>query len=362
MKKIWINTRNLSLVKASWVREYSLNLIYNILKNDNNNYYILFSNNEFDDWFIKWFNNYKKIVIKSNKILFDFYYIWKLSKIYKIDLLLSLQTTLWYIPKNIKSISVVHDLWYNYNYYKFVENLYWKINFYISFKIATYIITVSEFTKKEIIKFYNINDKNIKSVYHWRNNTFKTIDSKSFIKEYLLKDRYILCIGSYFKRKNIARLIKAFNNIKNNYIDIELVIVTNNIIKTNENFDLNELNLEWIKFIEKPSREKLVSLYNNSIFTILPSYYEWFWFPLIEAQSCWSLVLNADNSSFHEISNWTTIEFNPFDINDISSKMKIVLDFDEKKYCDYIKNWFKNVEKYNWNDSSLEYIRIINSL
>lgn len=354
-KIIWINARSFSLWYGFWVSEYVKNLFINILKKDRENIYIFFSNEDFESDFLEVYPNFKKVIYKSNKIFFDLYIFWYLLQKYKVEIWFSPQTTVWYINRKIKVISIVHDLWYLYNYYWFFDNIYWKINFFFSFKRATKIISISDFTKSEIIKFYKIKPEKISTIYHWKNEIFFNYVSNK------TKWDYILSIWSYFKRKNITFLIESFKLLENDYPNLKLYIITNNINLTKKVFKINNIPNN-VFFLDWVNRKELSTLYHNSLFTVLPSIYEWFWFPLIESQMSKTLVLCSDNTSYKEIWWNSVFTFNPFNNNDLLEKMKFLLTIDNKKRENYIKLWIDNIQKYNWELSANEYINLFNNI
>ncbi len=166
-----------------------------------------------------------------------------------------------------------------------------------SIKKATHIFTISKSTKKDIIKAYQVSDNKISVIYPGTqalkvNPTQKT-----------LKDEYLLYLGTLQPRKNLKELIKAFNSISPDYPKLKLVIIGKKGWLYQPLFDLVEkLNLsDKVKFLGFLPNKKLGAWIKRAKILILPSLYEGFGIPVVQAMKLGTLVLVSRNSSLREI-------------------------------------------------------------
>jgi glycosyltransferase involved in cell wall biosynthesis len=241
--------------------------------------------------------------------------------------------TPWFVPKKIKLVTVVHDISFNFfpQFIKFSDLFFLKILIPISLKRADRIVSVSEFTRKEIIDFYKINPKKVVCVYNAIGEEFlsNNVSSKQLMEvknKYKLPERFILYMGTLQPRKNIPQLIEAFAQIKNALSDIELVICGN---KQAGNYDWMidrmiaqkklEKNVIFPGFIEDEDKKNVFGA--ASVFAF-PSLYEGFGIPPLEAMSQNVPVICSDIPSLKEIIQNSALYFDTASLNDFSQKLQ----------------------------------------
>lgn len=235
--------------------------------------------------------------------------------------------------------------------------LFYKILIPFILKSSKKILTVSNFSKKEILDVYKfLNSNDIEIVYNAVNENFKKKETNKF------NDKYILALSSLNPRKNLLNLIKAFLNLKKeiNDKDLKLFLVGN----VSKNFNSNEIikyikeNKDSIYFIENLNDEEIIELYSNAIFFVYPSLYEGFGIPPLEAQACETPVIASNVSSLPEVLEKSVLYCNPFSVEDIKNKMKELLNNKELQYK-LKKEGIKNVKRFNWKTSTEKVKNII---
>ena len=249
------------------------------------------------------------------------------------------------LPKTTKKVITIHDL----NFFA-IPQFYSKKNRLKemqvdSIKRCDFIITVSDNTKKDLIRFFNIPETKIKVIYH--GITMPNIEYKVF--PYKLDKPYILFVGSRYVYKNFVNTVRAFAKINHNH-DFYLVCTGTPFSK--EEFTLlNELNIQdSVKQIRADDR-LLNSLYAGAEVFIYPSYYEGFGIPLLEAMCNNCPILCSDSSCFPEIAEDAAIYFNPYSVNDIVEKMQFILNNEtEKKKI--VENGNNRMNFFSWEKSS----------
>jgi glycosyltransferase involved in cell wall biosynthesis len=249
----------------------------------------------------------------------------KLEK--KVDLFFYPHINLpFYIPKN--TVVTVHDL---IPFTKFwdrniLKGKYYKFIFERAIKQCKGIITISEATKNDIIKFDKTVEPKVKVIYEFVDDKFiKSDKTGSPENKALIKGGYILFIGNRKKHKNLERLIFAYNKI-NDTLKYKLVIAgskdKNNELKDDIDLLIQKLGLknEIIELIS-PDDETVINLYKNAQLLVFPSLYEGFGLPPLEAMACGCPAAVSDLPVLKEVCGDAAIYFNPESEEDIAAKI-----------------------------------------
>lgn len=197
-----------------------------------------------------------------------------------------------------------------------------------SVKRAKAVFTISEFSRNAIIEAYNIPKSRIFVTYP--GFRMATTEKKySVQKVYALNKPYILSVGTLQPRKNFSRLIEAFSQIKqlSEYKDYELVIVGKKgwlyegILNAPK-----QCNVESsVKFLDFVPDEHLPELYKQSACFVLPSLYEGFGLPVLEAMAYGIPIVVSNVSSLPEIAGDAGVMVNPEDTEHIAKGIKKAL-------------------------------------
>ncbi|PIR79686.1 MAG: hypothetical protein COU25_03965 [Candidatus Levybacteria bacterium CG10_big_fil_rev_8_21_14_0_10_35_13] len=313
------------------VGRYTRNLVLNLLQIDKKNNYILFAKPE-DKIDIK--IQISKLKIKNSKfkiIIADIKF-HSLAEQTKFPPLLNSYTLdLMHFPyfsvpifyrKNY--IVTVHDLIKN----KFVtgksstlpfpvyitKQLAYKLVLKNALKKSKKIIVPSLAVKNDILKTYKkINPQKIEVTYEGGLEERLRVQNLKF--KVPIKEKYFLRVGNYFPHKNVKTLLTAFKlfigNSKNKNIKLVLIGKKDFFFKEMEK-NVNKLKIsENIIFMENKTDNGLISLYSNSIATIVPSYIEGFSLTAVEAMSLGSPLILSDIDVHREICGNLAFYFNP---------------------------------------------------
>lgn len=231
-------------------------------------------------------------------------------------------------PRRMKTGAVVHDL----AVHKFPQQFTWKdwaLLHIFSAQVAREadeIIAVSQATKDDIQKFYG-RAENVSVVHHG-------LDHEKFKpQEYsdrIVSEKYILYVGQIQPRKNLARLIEAFEALQLN--DLNLVIaggygwLQKPILKRIESSPAKEK----IKLLGRVADEKLPQLYSQAEVFVLPSLYEGFGMPVLEAMACGTPVVTSNVSSLPEVAGNAAVLVDPNSAENISQGIKKAIADKEK--------------------------------
>lgn len=352
----------------SGIERYALNISLNLIKQDNTNRYVLLFKNEIHDDFKEYIDNKNievRVIKGKNKLFFNqVKLLFELMEI-KADkyLFLAFPSPIFFRRKGI--FNTIHDL--TAFYYPETMNkksmYYFKYSIINAIKVSERIITVSETSKRDIIKeFGNINISVIKNGISKVFTTFMYDENKNkYIKEkYNLPDSYIMSLGTLEPRKNLKILIEAYVEIKKkNIIKEKLVLVGRKGWKFDKLF--KNLNIDDIKddivFTGFVDDEDLPYIYKNTELFVFPSIYEGFGIPVIEAMYMESKVIVSDIDVMDEVCGESVIKFKN---QNIQSLLKNIISVIQNK--DQYKSYDINkaiAESYNWTNESKKLIGII---
>lgn len=226
-----------------------------------------------------------------------------------------------------------------------------------SIKRAKKIITISESSKSDIIEAYRLASGKVSVVYPGINQIDKTIDMDKLREKYGLSEKYILFVGTIQPRKNISRLIEAFSKIKE---DTQLVIIGKKgwqfeeILESPRKFGIEDK----VKFFHDVSSEDLPTFYKNAQVFILPSLYEGFGLPVVEAMYYGCPVITSNVSSLPEAGGDAALYVDPENVSDIAEKMEKVLGSDSLRK-EMIEKGKEHVKKFSWEKAASQTLNVL---
>jgi glycosyltransferase involved in cell wall biosynthesis len=260
-------------------------------------------------------------------------------------------------------IITVHDIAYVRfpNLLNKSRRIYKKNILKMSIKKADIIVADSYSTKRDIIEFFNVEEKKIKVVYLGVEYRFRPISN---VEEYRLRNnlpsKMILNVGTLEPRKNIVALIRAFKKLKGRGLkDYKLVIAGDKgwlykqIFKEIESNDLQK----EVLFLGIVEDEDLPMLYNCADIFVYPSLYEGFGLPPLEAMACGIPVITSNTSSLPEVVGNAGIMVDPDDVNSLCEAMYNVLK-DKELWHQMSKKGLERAKLFPWEDTAKKVLEI----
>ncbi len=269
------------------------------------------------------------------------------------------------LKKTVKTVITVHDFTPIVFKNEFPSGLKGGVKWQIQKKIlknSDFIITDSESSKKDIVKIANYEDSKIRVVYLAAGKHYKPVSvekKNQVIKKFNLPQKFALYVGDVTSNKNLPRLMEAIN--LTNY---PLVIVGqafknknydknspwNKDLKNSQELAAKNKNIISLGFVEN---EDLVGIYNSAVVLCMPSLYEGFGLPILEAMQSGCPVITSKSGSLPEVAGNAAYYVDPLSVDSIREGIENIFEDNELR-GKFIKLGFENAKKFNWEKTAME--------
>ena len=361
--RIAVNTRLLLKNKLEGIGWFTYENLIRITRNHpEHEFYFLFDR-KYDERFI-FSDNITPVVIGPQARHPVLHYLWfeksvpKALKKIKPDLFIS-PDAYCSLSTDIKTLLVIHDL----NFEHYPENMPWLVRKYYKHytplfaRKADRIATVSNYSKQDIIKQYDINPDKIDVVFNGANENFSPVNEevKASVKLKYAEDQdYFLFIGALNPRKNLVNLFKAFDIYKNeSYSKTKLLVVGEKMWWTGEiktTFD-NMIFGNDVLFTGRLQVKELRKVVGSAIALTYVSYFEGFGIPIVEAFYAGTPVITSNVTSMPEVAGDAALLIDPFNPKDIAKAMHNIT-FDSELRIDLIAKGNMRKKKFTWDKTS----------
>jgi glycosyltransferase involved in cell wall biosynthesis len=259
----------------------------------------------------------------------------------------------------------------------YFKNFAYRLTILAALKRARKIITVSEFTKKDIINKFHIKPDNIVVTYEGvahlakgRDSLFVSkLNNQEILAQYHIPQNFLLYVGNAYPHKNLEILLKVFSSLHGEYPELRLVLVGKpDYFYERVQEAARALNLWQKGNINSPvifpgyvPDAQLEIFYAEARAYVFPSLYEGFGLPPLEAMTKGCPVVSSDRASLPEILGAAAFYFNPEDEADMIAKIKEVL-IDEKLRTALVEKGLEQAKKYNWWECARETLAVYQSV
>lgn len=354
--RIAVDARGINWYRGTGIGTYTDKVLRYLLKMDKKNYYhVYWSGANYEDFQLD--NSNIVIASKRNRRFFEQNYFPKNLENRKIDI--------YHVPQNgiginenikCKKITTIHDLipyimpetvgrGYLLKFLKEVPK---------AIELSDAVITVSEWSKQDILKFFPIDKDKIFVTPLAAEDIYIPMDKekcRDFLsKEYNINKPFILYIGGFSPRKNVKSLITAFAKIyKDLNKDYNLVIVgaTRDQGEYLSQFSNNLEFASKIIFTGFVLEEHLPILYNGCDVFVYPSLYEGFGLPPLEAMNCGTPVVTSNLTSIPEVVQDAGMLINPYNEDELPEALVKLLN-DESLQKEYRERGLKRAQDFSW--------------
>ncbi len=240
-----------------------------------------------------------------------------------------------------------------------------------SIQKSEHIFAISNSTKDDIIKNYKIDPSKVSVTYMGYNSSLFKPQSKPIVdkikSKYKIIGDYIIFIGTLQPRKNIGGLIEAFGQLIRNQesgiSNLSLVVVGRKGWLYDSIFEkVKDLGLEdKIIFTDFVPQNDLPPLLAGAKVYVLPSLFEGFGIPVIEAQACGVPVVVSNNSSLPEVVKNSGITVDPTSVKSIAGGIERILT-NPKLAMDLSQKGFINAKRFSWQKCAQETLKVLETL
>ena len=361
--KIAVNTRELLKGRMEGIGRYIFETTRQMVLDHPEDEFFFFFDRKYDPSFI-FADNVTPIIIHPQARHPLLWYIWfeiaipYYLKRYKIDVFYSGDTYL-SMKTKVPTLLVCHDVAYK-HYPKHIKKIhldYYENNFAKFHKRADHIVAVSEFTRQDIIKIYNLNPDKVTVGHNSTPKGFKPFspNEKIEIKKKLTNGQaYFIYVGSLHPRKNVVNLIKAFDYFKKqNNTNHKLVLVGRMAWKNEELqevFTTTEYRDDII-FTGHVSNEDLPKYLAAADILTYVSVFEGFGIPILEGMSSGTPVITSNVSSMPEVAGDAALLIDPHNPESIAEGMWKVVSNSEFR-DDLITKGYERVKVFSWKKTA----------
>jgi glycosyltransferase involved in cell wall biosynthesis len=269
-----------------------------------------------------------------------------------------------------RRIITVHDLNFLYfpefltedsrNFYS--KQISWAV------KTADHIAADSHHTRQDLVQLLNVPENKVTTIHLAANPLFRRRPSDSSVQHTLnnlnLSPGYIMFVGTLSPRKNVEALVDAYSRLVNEAsVDAPLILVGGRGWLDGKIFQsVKTLGLDSrVRHLEGVSDEQLAHLYYGAGLLVLPSLYEGFGLPPLEAMHCGCPVVASNRGSLPEVVGDAGLLIDPLNTDDIADAILNVLT-DSKLSESMIQKGFKQARKFSWQETAAKtrelYLRV----
>ncbi len=265
----------------------------------------------------------------------------------------------------LKSVVTVHDLGAQYlgRMHQIKQRVYLGFMTYVQLRFATRIIAVSQATKSDLVEKVGIEPSKVEVIYEAASlYPGESGIGVNFLKKVgITAQRYFLFVGTIQPRKNLERVIEAYNVKFGKAEDAPRLVLAGsrgwlsepiyNLVKVHNLCDK-------VLFVGRVEDKDLPVLYKNALGLVFPSLFEGFGLPILEAFGYGTPVITSNVSSMPEVAGDAAILVNPNSEEEIAEAMKILSD-DKKLRQDLIQKGKKQLQKFSWERCAKETLKLL---
>ena len=251
---------------------------------------------------------------------------------------------------------------------QFTKKVFWQLKWWsaISIFVSKYIISISESTKKNIVRHYPFSERKVYVTYPgYDSRKFNTNISPENVRrakeKYHIVDDYILSLGTLKPSKNIEGLMEAFSTLNDKKVNAKLVIagkrgwLFESIYKKFESLRLSD-NVIFTGFVSDKDKPALIA--GAKVYAI-PSFWEGFGLDVLSAMAVGTPVVAANAGSLPEVAGNAGILVDPDDPKSIAKGIDEVLSANRKKYNRIVAAGLLRVKDFSWEKCARETLEII---
>ncbi|MBL7765527.1 MAG: glycosyltransferase family 4 protein [Chitinophagaceae bacterium] len=368
--RIAVNTRFLLAGKLEGIGWFTYEIIRRMVLSHPEHEFIFFFDRPYDEQFV-FASNVTPVVLHPparHPLLWMIWYevsVRRALKKHRADLFISTDGFL-SLGTKVPTLLVIHDLAFEH----YPEHLPFKFRSYLRYFTprfaarANHIVTVSDYSRDDLVKTYGISPEKISVVYNGANEQYQpmSFEEKQTVRDqYAQGAQYFVFAGALHPRKNVERLLQAFAYFKKKqHSGMKLLIIGR--------FAWNADEIKRL-LAEHPFREDVIHLDYMQVDTLskvigaayglmFVSLYEGFGIPVLEALKCDVPGIISNCTSLPEVGGEACLYANPEDVADIGEQMRLFYK-DEYLRSTLVAKCAAQAAKFNWQKSAEDFYRVV---
>lgn len=270
------------------------------------------------------------------------------------------------LKTGVPRVTVIHDLAFE-HYPRdlgYLQRRYYQRFMPLFAHASEQILTVSEFSRQDIVQKYQVDIGKTAVVYNAAGPAFRPVSFEQQVRirqKHVAGEAYFLFVGALQPRKNLDTLFRAFDLFKaQTGSEVKLVIVGRKAWKSRswKKVYRQMAYRQEVVFTGPVSEAELVQLYGAAVATVYVPTFEGFGLPIVEAQACHCPVIASNTSAMPETAGDGALLVDPFDVGQIADAMiRVYLDLDVRQQLR--ERGSRNVRRFSWDRSAGQVMRIL---
>lgn len=246
------------------------------------------------------------------------------------------------------------------------KRMYAHLFYRYAVKRAARVITVSEFTRREMARRLGVNPTVVDVIHCGPGRSFaeRADFSGERLKGYGVEHPYVLAVGNLKPHKNFAVLVEAFRRLqKSGNRELKLVVAGKAFEEAKGEADVfgcsrAELEAEGVVLAGYVKDEDMPALYHHAELFVLPSLYEGFGLPPLEALRFGTLPLVSDSASLPEVIDDAELRFNPRDAGELASRISFFMDHQDVLRTK-IEEQQQHTRRFSWDTAARSFLEVM---
>jgi glycosyltransferase involved in cell wall biosynthesis len=268
----------------------------------------------------------------------------------------------------VPTVMTVHDLIFRLFPQHHKRMNYWYLNLAMPLFVhrASAVITVSQATKNDLMRYYGTPDSKITVVHEAAAPHFHVVSDGEVARvrsKYNLPERFLLAVGTIEPRKNLSRLAESLSRLRQEDQGLQLVVVGAKGWLYDDFFNrIKELNLQdAVHFPGYVPDDDLPAVFRAATLYIMASMYEGAGLPVLEAMACGVPVVSSRESSMPELGADVPRYFNPYDVNHMTNVIGSVLS-DDRLRAEMAAAGPERAARFSWDRAARETLAVYRSV
>lgn len=265
---------------------------------------------------------------------------------------------------DVPTVLTVHDLIYRLfpQYHKRLNYVYLNAAMPLYVRRAHAIITISESSKRDLVRLYDVPPEKVTVIYEAAGSQFRPVPVEAIAtvrNRYALPECFMLTVGTIEPRKNLSRLLDALAMTHKKGADVKLVVVGKRGWLDEEFFRALEDHpcRESVQLLGYVPDDDLPCLYGAADLCVVPSIYEGFGLPVLEAMACGTPVACSRASSLPELGGDAAVYFDPISVDEMSASITRVLR-DESLREEMRSRGLAQASRFSWKRAARETMEV----